>query len=197
MSVVESRIERHRPIVVGTREARSAGVSLILKNGQDGANILFIERAKRRGDPWSGQMAFPGGKKDPTDASVRATARRETFEEIGLELSSHRYVGRLDDLVAPPSSPASGLVVSCLVHSVIGNIEINSNEEVHDTIWIPVASLINARNFLPSFQPTDYRGTFPGIRVALNDSRVIWGLTYRFLRNFCEVCDLAIAQKLR
>lgn len=197
LSVVEKRIERHRPIVVGAQNARSAAVSLILKNDHDGANILFIERAKRRGDPWSGQMAFPGGKRDPADANVRETARRETFEEVGLELSSHRYVGRLDDLVAPPSSPASGLVVSCLVHSAIGDIEIDCNEEVHDTIWIPVASLINARNFLPSYQPIDYRGTFPGIRVALNDSRVIWGLTFRFLRNFCEVCNLAVAWKLQ
>ena len=196
LSVLEKRIGGYRPSVVGAREVRSAAVSLILKNGQDGADMLFIERAKRRGDPWSGQMAFPGGKKDPADASAGATARRETFEEIGLELSSHRYVGRLDDLVAPPSSPASGLVVSCLVHSVTGDIEIDSNEEVHDTIWIPVASLISERNFLPSFQPIDYQGTFPGIRVAPNDSRVIWGLTYRFLLNFCEVCDLAIARKL-
>lgn len=187
---IEGRIERHKPHVIGAQNGRTAAVSLILKNGLDGANILFIERARRRGDPWSGQMAFPGGKRDQNDASVRTTARRETFEEVGLELSCHRYVGRLDDLVAPPSSPASGLVISCFVFSAKGEITLDSNEEVSDTIWIPVASLTNVKNFLPSFQPEDYRGTFPAIRVAANDSRVIWGLTYRFLRNFFAVCDL-------
>ena len=146
---------------------------------QDGVEIRGLAR-------WR----FPVANETKTmPVSVRRP-RRETFEEVGLELSCHRYVGRLDDLVAPPSSPASGLVISCFVFSAKGEITLNSNEEVSDTIWIPVTSLTNVRNFLPSFQPEDYTGTFPAIRVAANDSRVIWGLTYRFLRNFFAVCAL-------
>ncbi len=191
LSYLEKRIERYEPFVVSPIQSRQAAVSLIMKESQEGPNILFIERAKRRGDPWSGQMAFPGGKKDQSDKSICATARRETLEEIGVELLSSRYIGRIDDLIAPPTSPASGLVVSCLVFSIAGEFEIKPNLEVHDTIWIPISFLINRDNFLPTFQPENYAGTFPGIRVAANDSRVIWGLTYRFLHSFFEVCRLS------
>ena len=69
----------------GTREA---AVAAILRPG-DHTEALFILRASREGDPWSGQMAFPGGHKDPEDISIRHTAERETWEEIGLDLSRH------------------------------------------------------------------------------------------------------------
>ncbi|KAJ2878267.1 hypothetical protein H4R27_005888 [Coemansia aciculifera] len=64
------------------------------------AQILFIQRAKYPGDPWSGHIGFPGGKCDPTDASDQATAERETQEELGVDLTNpgdFLYLGRLDD----------------------------------------------------------------------------------------------------
>ncbi|PIA14268.1 hypothetical protein COEREDRAFT_10623 [Coemansia reversa NRRL 1564] len=67
------------------------------------AQILFIQRAKYPGDPWSGQIGFPGGKQDPTDASDQETAERETMEELGLDLSDSKSfirIGLLDDVQA-------------------------------------------------------------------------------------------------
>ncbi|KAI9502482.1 hypothetical protein BX070DRAFT_235531 [Coemansia spiralis] len=64
--------------------------------------ILFIQRARYPGDPWSGHIGFPGGKREPADASDRATAERETMEELGLDLraSGYVYLGQLDDTCA-------------------------------------------------------------------------------------------------
>ncbi|KAJ2898123.1 hypothetical protein IWW38_001489, partial [Coemansia aciculifera] len=64
------------------------------------AQLLLIQRAKYPGDPWSGHIGFPGGKREPTDASDQATAEREVLEELGIDLTSVRdfvHLGRLDD----------------------------------------------------------------------------------------------------
>ena len=61
-----------------------AAVALVLRGPAEAPGILFIKRASRDGDPWSGQMAFPGGRYDPADESEKETAIRETEEEVFL-----------------------------------------------------------------------------------------------------------------
>ncbi|MDP6186793.1 MAG: NUDIX domain-containing protein, partial [Pseudomonadales bacterium] len=71
-------------------------------NEQTGqSDLLFIQRANRDGDPWSGQMAFPGGHREAEDPSLLAAAMRETHEEIGVQLHSSHCIGRLNDLIHP------------------------------------------------------------------------------------------------
>src|SRR5260370_1555175 len=85
-----------------------AAVAVILRDGDEGLEALFIHRAVRAGDTWSGQIAFPGGRRDPGDADLLATAIRETMEEVGVDLSGAERLGVLDDLyprtpVLPPA----------------------------------------------------------------------------------------------
>ncbi len=85
----------------------AAAVAVILHDGAAGLETLFIHRAVRAGDTWSGQIAFPGGRREPTDTDLLATAIRETMEEIGVDLSAAERLGVLDDLyprtpVLPP-----------------------------------------------------------------------------------------------
>lgn len=67
--------------------------------------VLFIKRASRVGDRWTGHVALPGGKRDPEDADDRAAAIRETSEEVGLDLTTedYLYVGNLPERVVTTS----------------------------------------------------------------------------------------------
>jgi len=79
---------------------RKAAVALIFRIGQQGAlELLFIKRAEYPGDPWSGQIAFPGGREEARDASLAETAIRETREETEIDLEREgMMIGTLDDL---------------------------------------------------------------------------------------------------
>ena len=73
----------HEPPQTGLR---FASVALIVRDRRL-PSVLLIRRAERTGDPWSGQVAFPGGKKQEGDLTARDTAVRETMEEVGIDLS--------------------------------------------------------------------------------------------------------------
>src|SRR5690606_38271331 len=102
--------------------AKRAAVALVLRQPPSGpstpasAEVLLIRRAEQPGDPWSGHMALPGGRCEPTDANVLVTAQRETHEEVGLSLQrSGLPIGRLPALPAIARGRPVGLTVIPLV----------------------------------------------------------------------------------
>lgn len=184
LAKIQQSIAAREPVIADPTNRDEAAVSLVLSSTLQDIELLFIERAKRDGDRWSGQMAFPGGRREPQDATVFATAVRETAEEIGIELSADQRIGRLDDLVAPKASLANGLIISCHLFEVAGTIKLKPNDEVQDAVWVKLSSLCDPDNFTSNYQPPDYEGTFPGFRLGKQDTRVIWGLTYRIVCSF-------------
>jgi 8-oxo-dGTP pyrophosphatase MutT (NUDIX family) len=80
-----------------------AAVAMVFSPEVDGPglDVLMIKRAEKRGDPWSGHMAFPGGREDPEDRGLLATAVRETMEEVGLALEGAELLGALPALTSP------------------------------------------------------------------------------------------------
>ena len=86
------------PHLVGSTDKTRAAVAVVLGPTPEGLQLLFIERAQHPDDPWSGHIAFPGGRIEADDPSPRAAAERETLEEVGLDLSNAEYWGRVDDL---------------------------------------------------------------------------------------------------
>src|SRR5262245_60572379 len=107
----------HEPLELASAEARRAAVAMVLANQPEGPSVLFIERASHPGDPWSGHMAFPGGRVDPGDAHPREAAERETLEEVGLSLRGAERIGRLDDKHGNPRIQAS-LLISGFVYAL-------------------------------------------------------------------------------
>src|SRR5260221_3044496 len=98
LATVRRALRDHRPQVVDASDARPAAVTLVLLDGPQGLEILLIKRAERGDDPWSGQIALPGGRYAAGDSDLEATAVRETREETGVDLSGAERLGALDDL---------------------------------------------------------------------------------------------------
>lgn len=144
-----------------------------------GADILFIQRATNERDPWSGQMALPGGRHEPTDAELWDTAERETHEEIGLQLSPDHRIGALSRLEGGNATKRP-ISVAPFVYWVDDDpVELRPNYEVADTLWVPVPELVNPERFI-SYHYAPVGSSFPGIRLD-GRGQVIWGLTLRML----------------
>ena len=98
---LRAALESRRAVTVAAEEGvRRAAVALIFRAGERGSpELLFIKRAEYPGDPWSGQIAFPGGREEASDTSLAETAIRETREETGIDLvRDGQIIGTLDDL---------------------------------------------------------------------------------------------------
>src|SRR5437867_5071185 len=119
----------------------AAAVAVILRDGAEGLETLFIHRAVRAGDTWSGQIAFPGGRREPTDADLRATAIRETREEVGVDLTAAEPLGVLDDMY-PRTPVLPPVVVRPFVFGLVERPPITLNDgEVREAFWVPFRAL--------------------------------------------------------
>lgn len=166
------------PGVADTHHGPSAAVAAVLRPGAHGPEVLFIERAAKDGDPWSGQIAFPGGRTDPDDLHSHATAARETLEEVGFDLSLTTPLGRLADQQGGPRSTRQTLRVSphvCWLEGKRPALELN--HEVADVLWVPVVHIADPARHVDYAYPPLGPQTWPG--VQLDASRVLWGLTLR------------------
>lgn len=182
LDLLTRAVRARPPVQVDARvpEERAA-VSVVAR--PDGG-LLFIRRSEREGDPWSGHMAFPGGRMDPGDASTRAAAAREAREEVGLDPENGRYVGALDDLESPARPSSRRLVITPHVWVLPGAPALVPNEEVAGLHWFGLSRLVTGEG----------RGEFtyrwrnqpillPVVRL---DERDIWGLTLRIVDDLLE-----------
>ena len=104
---IRRRLTNHQGKVFPPKHsARQAAVAVILRQFVGRTEILFIKRADKKGDPWSGQMAFPGGHLDKADADLKAAAMRETEEGNRPEPSRRRISGRIGPTLRRPAQPA-------------------------------------------------------------------------------------------
>ena len=174
MSILEkvaASLEGLRPVRLEPRE-RHAAVALMLRERSGGLELFVIKRAEKSGDPWSGHMALPGGGREPGDKDAYDTARRETLEEVGIDLDEGRFLGYLDD-VGPRRNPGQ-LVVSTVVVAIDAEPGRLDAREVAEAFWVPVEQLVDEIVEIP-----DFPGSWPAF--TYKDRYVIWGLTHRIL----------------
>ncbi len=174
----------HEPELLSGDGKQLAAVAMVLRERAAGAEVLFIERACHEADPWSGHMAFPGGRLDPGDAHPRAAAERETFEEVGIPLSNARNIGRLPDLPGRGAAKEHGLVISGHVYLLEQESPLAIDPaEVQTAFWFPLSDLHDpGRHVSHTFPGAGM--DFPGILVGEPGRHVVWGLTYRFIEEF-------------
>jgi len=162
---------------------RHAAVAIVLVPHQQDTQALFILRATKKGDPWSGQMAFPGGHYEPEDKDLRVTAERETLEEVSLDLArSGHYLGSFSPVKANPRGNLDMLVVPQVFALETKPEGLQANYEVADILWGDLGRMLDRQLLTQSTFPQFNRSTvFPGYQVG---KEVVWGLTFRMLNEF-------------
>lgn len=182
---VRRALRDYVPQSAETPDARPAAVSLSLVEGNAGLEALFIKRAVIAGDPWSGQVALPGGRREAVDPDLLATALRETREEVGVDLTRVERLGRLNDM-NPRTPTLPPIYVRPFVFALPAKPSLTiSDAEVQRAFWVPLARFTEPavrRDF--TLTVAGAPRTFPA--YALGDD-VIWGMTERILTPFIEL----------
>ena len=165
---------------------RLASVAAVLRSGPaNGTEVLLIRRASHEDDPWSGHMAFPGGRHDPSDPDLLYTAVRETREELGLDLErAGSLIGRLPLLPAIARGRRVGLTIAPFVFSLESDAPLTPNYEVAEAIWAPLGPMLRGEiaTTLP-YRMGEELLDMPAFDV---NGRIVWGLTYRMLQSLFE-----------
>ncbi len=160
----------------------TASVAVLLRPGRSEPEILLIRRAEIEGDPWSGHMAFPGGRKDDSDRSLLETAVRETREETGVVLAGHEDLLGTLGTVSPLSRLLPPLAIVPFVFSVPPGVRLRpSPSEVAAAHWVPIGRFRD-----PNLRTT-YRveGDHPPMEFPAwrTEGGIVWGLTHRILED--------------
>ena len=173
LTSLRSRL-RPQPTLQPQENLALAAVAIVINPDDRGGTVLLITRTERSGDPWSGQIGFPGGHKSPSDEGLLQTAIRETEEEVGIELVQHELLGALPIV----TTRSRRVQVAPFAFALEFPVTLRTNQEVAESFWIPLAELarlepkprlvhVDEGNLdVPSY---DYQG------------RIIWGLTFRIL----------------
>lgn len=182
---IRRQLAAHRPAPDPRAATTWAAVALLLQPQQDDLHLLFIHRAHHPQDPWSGHMAFPGGRKDPDDPDLFVTIQRETQEEVGIDLKTHgEYLGRLAAVQAMARGRPIDMNVTPFVYLVSPEAQPAPDPiEVQDILWIPLAIMQqdDMESVVPRPLPDGGTITVPALVYG---GKTIWGLTYRVLQNF-------------
>lgn len=160
---------------------KQAAVALVLRSGQQGLELLFIRRAEHESDPWSGDLAFPGGKVDADDPGPREAAQREAREELELDLTQAEHLGRLDDILGD----FLPVLISCFIYHLPAPQPLCCGPEVQAVHWLPLARVADRRHWREA--NFSYRGeerSHPIIDLLGPGHPPLWGITYRLLTQF-------------
>ncbi len=153
-----------------------AAVAIMVREGQEATELLMIRRATREGDPWSGHMGFPGGRRDPGDHSNFFCALRETEEELGVDLSRWGApLGELSDVNTGWRKDRPEMLVTPFIFSVSELPELTPNDEVDDVVWVPLHFLMDKGNREPL--EWEWKGQKMETDSYLYDGYRIWGLS--------------------
>lgn len=174
------------PDRAGKPTGSAAAVALVLSPAGEDSELLVIKRAVRAGDPWSGQMALPGGRRDDSDGSLLETARRETLEETGVSLRAKQCLGVLDDL-RPFTPTLPPVTVRPFVFGLSGvRPEVTLNVEATKHMWIPLRTLRASQGRTP----VTVRGRHLDVDAFLVGTDVIWGMTHRIIMPLLDLVNI-------
>ena len=159
-------------------DSAHAAVAMLLTETDGTLKVLLVKRATRETDPWSGHMAFPGGRRGHGDSDLMATACRETREETGIDLRQCTVIGSIDTL---HSAVSPDMWIQPFIFSCTEPPEVTLNEELMAHYWVTLEDLGRSRG-KTRIGPRE----FPAYLV---EGEAVWGLTYRMLERFIGILD--------
>ncbi len=186
---LRTELERRTPFRGPVDPSLSRAAVLLLLRPTAPLELLLIERAEKEGDPWSGHMALPGGRQEPRDGSLLATALRETNEEVGVVVPESRVIGRLDEL-RPTSRRRFAITITPFVAAVpIETRLVPAPSEVETALWVPLPHLASDEAVDEVLiELEDESLAMPALNYQ---EYIIWGLTHRILTGFMDIARRA------
>ena len=149
-------------------------------NPNEDTEIIYTLRSSKL-STHSGEVSFPGGKRDEIDASLEKTALREANEEIGLNVNDAEFLGRLDYLVS-----RHNIEVNPIIFSINKEPQFVPNEEIEAVFTVPISFLINKKNLQKDIvEKHGKRWLVPQWQYK---NFKIWGLTAMITTNFLNIC---------
>jgi 8-oxo-dGTP pyrophosphatase MutT (NUDIX family) len=172
LQALKGKLDANEP---STGQLRRASVAVVLKDTES-PSVLLIKRADREGDPWSGQIAFPGGKSQEGDGTLKGTAVRETREEMGIDLvQDAEFMGYF----TPFRTHTGTLEVVPAVFLLEKDVEMRPNEEVSSYRWVKLEKLIGGQAL--SSHRVDTGGQTRQMPALLVEGYAVWGLTRQII----------------
>lgn len=155
----------------------NAAVVVLLREEENDFQVLLVKRAEKSDDPWSGQTALPGGKRDSGDRDLMETVVRETLEETSINLlEACRFLGAMEPL---RSTRRPELKILPFVVLLEKEQTIKLNEELTEHLWISLKELVKHKGTA--------KFSFGEYAAYTIENHVIWGLTYRILDSLFSI----------
>lgn len=167
---------------VSNEQQANTAVSLLLKPRRGDFDLLLVKRVENPSDTWSGQMALPGGKREPKDESLKDTAVRETWEEIGVAVGTCRFLGVLDAVKSEPMPKFKILPFVVLLEDE-PRLKLNK-AELETFIWVPYEEVSSQRKGTVQF-------SFGEVPAYIFAEGIVWGITYNILSEFIQAVEAA------
>ena len=154
-----------------------AAVALLLRPANQDFRVLLVKRTENLSDPWSGQMALPGGKSDPKDQTMKQTVIREILEETDIDVTRGCcFLGALENM---RSSVRPKLLVTPFVILLQHEPTITLNEELEGYLWVLLKEMRKCKGTA--------KLAFGETPAYIVEENVIWGLTYRILEKLTKI----------
>ena len=177
--VIEKLPQVLKPI--SEEQGANAAVALLLKSKRNDFDVLFVKRVENPSDPWSGQMALPGGKREPKDKDLKDTVMRETMEETGIKLDDRRFLGVL---TAIRSEPKPEIKILPFVVLLEGEPKLKLNKaELESFIWVAFEEIVQSKGTVEF--------SFGKVPAYIFADAIVWGVTYKIISKFIQAVEKA------